>query len=118
MITDDHGTIYDAEKGTNQPTCQSCLISANVNVGDISYFKTLTLSNKLSKPDGILLRKQKTGCSHRCSVRPLHTVMKWHELPKYNGIQVSQLIYENRSDMFLNDLIRFMPALTPKKKML
>ena len=41
-----------------------------------------------------------------CSVRPttrrdvpvgvpldLSTVMEWHELPKYNGIQVSQLIY-------------------------
>ena len=26
-------------------------------------------------------------------------VMEWHELPKYNGIQVSQLIYPHRSDI-------------------
>ena len=24
----------------------------------------------------------------------LSTLMEWHELPKYNGIQVSQLIYD------------------------
>ena len=46
--------------------------------------------------------------------------MEWHELPKYNGIQVSQLIYKSSTDKKIQDAIlvclNFYATVRRKKK--